>query len=476
MFEWVIDPDWIPPLMFAGLVTCLISGFPVAWSLGGLAAAFAAYGVLASDPSLGVVFIEPAYLALLPQRIYGVLTNSVLLAVPFFIFMGTILEKSRLAEDLLQTIGQLFGPVRGGLALAVVLVGTLLAAATGVIGASVVAMGLISLPVMLRYGYKPEFATGVIAASGTLGQIIPPSVVLVVLGDQLGVPVGDLFQAALPPGLALSGLFMLFTLGVALVKPRWCPALPLEERKAAAAGVLRRALLVMLPPIGLVLLVLGSIFAGVATPTEAGSLGALGAIGLAAANKRLTRKALTESIQATVRLSCMVTFLLIGSTAFAMIFRGYGGDDSVRALVSALPGGLLGALLFTHLLIFVLGFFIDFFEICFIVLPLVVPALLHLIEINPENAHSLMHIPEMLPLMELKHLFLIWFAIQIGMNLQSSFLSPPFGFALFYLKGVCPPSIRTAHLYRGVIPFIVIQLIALGLVILFPSLIFWALR
>jgi tripartite ATP-independent transporter DctM subunit len=476
MFEWVIDPAWIPALMFGGLVVCLLSGFPVAWSLGGLAAGFAAYGMMASDPAAGLVFIDPTYMGLLPQRIYGVLTNSVLLAVPFFIFMGTVLEKSKLAEDLLQTIGQLFGPVRGGLALAVVLVGTLLAAATGVIGASVVAMGLISLPVMLRYGYKPELATGVIAASGTLGQIIPPSVVLVVLGDQLGVPVGDLFKAALTPGLALSGLFMLLALGVAVVKPAWCPALPLSERSALSGKLLRRVLLVMLPPLGLVLLVLGSIFAGIATPTEAGSLGALGAMVLAALNRRLTRRAVIESMEATVRLSCMVGFLLIGSTAFSMIFRGYGGDDAVRALVTALPGGLLGALLFVHLLVFLLGFFIDFFEIAFILLPLVVPALLHTIEVDPDAARTLLHVAGDLPLADVRTLFLVWFGIQLGMNLQTSFLSPPFGFALFYLKGICPPEIKTLHIYRGVMPFIVLQVLALALTIMFPAVVLWVIR
>ena len=435
---------WLPPLMLTTLLLFIFSGYPVAFSLGGVALIFAIIGVQLD--------MFPWLLMLaLPERIFGIMSNYVLLAVPFFIFMGTMLEKSRLAEELLETIGLLFGPVRGGLALAVVFVGTLLAAATGVIGASVVAMGLISLPVMLRYGYKPTLATGVISASGTLGQIIPPSVVLVVLADQMGVSVGDLFVGALTPGLILAGAFAMYIFGVAHFKPDIAPALPREVRDIAPAVLFRRVLRVMIPPLALILIVLGSIFAGIATPTEAGALGALGAMIITMISGRFSLGALTDTLESTMRLTAMVMLLLIGSTAFALVFRGLDGDLWIHDLLTNLPGGIIGLLIVTNLTIFTLGFFIDFFEIAFIVVPLLAPVF-HAMGVD-----------------------LVWIAIIIAMNLQTSFLTPPFGFALFYLRGVTPPSVKTTDMYRGVIPFIIIQLIVLLLVLFFPGLVTWLL-
>jgi tripartite ATP-independent transporter DctM subunit len=432
--------DWLGPLMFLGALVLIFTGYPVAFALGGTAMIFAFIGVEAG-------YFDWHLLLAMPDRTFGVMSNYILLAVPYFIFMGTMLEKSRLAEDLLETIGILFGRMRGGLALAVVFVGTLLAAATGVVGASVTAMGLISLPVMLRYGYDRRLASGVITASGTLGQIIPPSVVLVVLGDQLGVSVGDLFVGSLVPGLMLAGMYALYVVGVAVVRPAAAPALPPEVRDVPLGALARRVALVMVPPLVLILLVLGSILAGVATPTEAGALGALGAVALAAANRRLSLAAVRESLEATLRLTVMVMFLLIGSTAFALVFRGLYGDLWIEGLLTSLPGGAVGLLVVANLAVFVLGFFIDFFEIAFIIIPLLVPA-----------AQAL-------------GIDLVWFGVMIGMNLQTSFLTPPFGFSLFYLRGVAPPELKTGEIYRGAIPFVLIQVAALLLVILFPALV-----
>lgn len=436
--------DLLGPLMFIGALVLIFTGFPVAFALGGTALIFAFIGV-----EMG--FFDWHLLLAMPDRTFGIMSNYVLLAVPFFIFMGTMLEKSRLAEDLLKTIGLLFGPLRGGLALAVVFVGALLAAATGVVGASVVAMGMISLPVMLRYGYSKELAAGVITASGTLGQIIPPSVVLVVLADQLGISVGDLFVGSLVPGIMLASLYALYAVGVAFVKPEAAPAMPASERDIPTAMLVRRVLLVMLPPLVLILVVLGSIFAGVATPTEAGALGAVGAMALAAANKRLSLTALKDTMNETTKLTSMVIFLLIGSTAFALVFRGLNGDLWIEELLTNLPGGVIGLLIVANLTIFILGFFIDFFEIAFIIIPLLAPAATIL------------------------GIDLVWFGVMIGMNLQTSFLTPPFGFALFYLRGVAPPEVTTAQIYRGAIPFIGIQVIGLILIIVFPELVTWLL-
>jgi tripartite ATP-independent transporter DctM subunit len=428
------------PLMFIGLLVFVFSGYPVAFSLAGTGLFFSIFGLL-----LG--YFDISFFNTLPERIFGVMSNYVLLAVPFFIFMGTLLEKSRLAEDLLTTIGMLFGPLRGGVAIAVVLVGTLLAAATGVVGASVVAMGLISLPVMLRYGYSKELASGVICASGTLGQIIPPSVVLVVLGDQLGVSVGDLFLGALFPGLLLSGMYIIYVLVVTILKPNLAPPLPKEIRNLPLNKLIQRVIFVMLPPLFLILLVLGSIFAGIATPTEAGALGALGSIFLAAINKRLTLQNLKETMNDTAKLTVMVVFLLIGSTVFSLVFRGVYGDVWIDELLLNLPGGKWGLLIITNIIIFILGFFIDFFEIVFIVIPMIAPAASKL------------------------GIDMVWFGVLIGMNLQTSFLTPPFGFSLFYLKGVSPPELKTTDIYRGVIPFIIIQIIGLIVLILFPKIV-----
>ncbi len=435
-----MNGDWLAPLMFVVVFILIFTGFPVAFALGGTALLFAALGVSAG-------FFDWALMYALPERIFGIMSNFVLLAIPFFIFMGTVLEKSKLAEDLLVTIGKLFGPVRGGLAMAVVFVGALMAAATGVVGASVVAMGLISLPLMLRYGYSAELASGVISASGTLGQIIPPSVVLVVLADQMGVPVGDLFVGSLLPGLMLASMYILYVAAVAIFRPEAAPALPPEEREPFGWSLMRQVAVAMVPPLVLILLVLGSIFAGIATPTEAGALGALGALVLAALNRRLTLKALRGALDQTTRLTSMVVFLLIGSTAFTLVFRGLYGDVWIEGLLTTLPGGRIGFLVVANLVIFLLGFFIDFFEIAFIIIPLLAPAA------------------------ALLGIDLVWFGVMIGMNMQTSFLTPPFGFALFYLRGVAPPEVTTAQIYRGAVPFIAVQLVGLLLIILFPEIV-----
>ncbi len=418
------------PAMFFSVLAMIFTGYPVAFALGGTALIFALIG------SAVGVFDIPLLFAL-PERTFGTMSNFTLLAVPFFIFMGTVLEKSKLAEQLLETIGLLFGRFRGGLAVGVVFVGALLAAATGVVGASVTAMGLISLPVMLRNGYKDEISLGVIAAAGTLGQIIPPSIVLIVLGDQMGVPVGSLFRAALLPGLALTGAYALYIALVAFSKPNVAPALP-EDMRIAGAELLKRVVLSLVPPLALIVVVLGSIFAGVATPTEAGALGSVGAILLAMMNRSLSFDALNRAMEETSRLTIMVVFLLIGSTAFALVFRGFDGDIWIETMLTGIPGGALGFLLVVNVVVFILGFFIDFFEIAFIIVPLIVPAA------------------------EILGVDLTWLGIVLAVNLQTSFLTPPFGFSLFYLRGVTPSKIPTTSIYRGVIPFIVIQLVVLA--------------
>jgi tripartite ATP-independent transporter DctM subunit len=428
------------PLMFLGLLVFVFSGYPIAFSLAGTGLFFSIFGMLMG-------YFDVSFFYTLTERIFGVMANYVLLAVPFFIFMGTMLEKSKLAEDLLTTIGMLFGPIRGGVAIAVVLVGTLLAAATGVVGATVVSMGLISLPVMLRYGYSKELAAGVICASGTLGQIIPPSVVLVVLGDQLGVSVGDLYLGAFFPGLMLSGLYTIYVVAISILKPEMAPALPKEVRNIPLKTLIKRVIFVMFPPLFLILLVLGSIFAGIATPTEAGALGAVGAMILAALNKRLTIENLKDTMNDTAKLTVMVVFLLIGSTVFSLVFRGVYGDVWIDNLLLNIPGGKWGLIFIANLVIFILGFFIDFFEIVFIVIPMIAPTAAKL------------------------GIDMVWFGVMIGMNLQASFLTPPFGFSIFYLKGVSPPELKTTHVYRGVIPFIIIQLIALTIMIVYPEIV-----
>ncbi len=418
------------PAMFFGVLAMIFTGYPVAFALGGTALLFALAGSAFGAFDLVLLFA-------LPERTFGTMSNSTLLAVPFFIFMGAVLEKSKLAERLLETIGVLFGRFRGGLAIGVIVVGALLAAATGVVGASVTAMGLISLPVMLRNGYQPELSVGVISAAGTLGQIIPPSIVLIVLGDQMGVSVGALFRAALVPGLVLTGVYALYVTIVALLRPEVAPALPLEMRESGWALV-RRVLVSLLPPLALIAVVLGSIFAGVATPTEAGALGAVGSLVLAALHRSLSLAALQRAMEETSRLTIMVVFLLIGSTAFALVFRGFNGDLWIEGALTGVPGGALGFLIVVNLAVFLLGFFIDFFEIAFIIVPLVVPAAAAL------------------------GIDLTWLGIVLAVNLQTSFLTPPFGFSLFYLRGVTPTDISTTTIYRGAMPFIAIQLVLLG--------------
>ena len=424
-------------VMFAVLVALLLLGYPVAFTLGAVALLF---GI----PALGLEFFD-----LLPLRIWGVMTNFTLLAVPLFVFMGVVLEKSGLAEDLLETMGLLFGRVRGGLTIALVVVGGLLAATTGVVGATVVTMGVIALPAMLKHGYKPELSTGTIAAAGTLGQLIPPSIILVLLGDVIGVPVGRLFAAAVLPGLLLIGAFMVFIIAYAFWRPAAAPipdaSLMRGDHKTLTGRVLRS----LLPPLVLIVLVLGSIFFGVASPTESAAFGAVGAMALAALRRRLTRDHLRQAVRATTRLTSMVFMILVGATAFGLVFRGMGGDMLVEEIMTALPGGEWGFLVVAMLLIFVLGFFLDFLEISFIVVPILAPI-----------AQAL-------------GIDLLWFAVLIAVNLQTSFLTPPFGFSLFYLKAAAPPSIRIGHIYRGVIPFIAIQAAVLALLVAFPKLTLW---
>ncbi|MCH7564003.1 MAG: TRAP transporter large permease subunit [Gemmatimonadetes bacterium] len=427
------------PLMFGGALLLIFTGYPVAFALAGTALLFAVLGTLTGDFDL-------ILMTAMSGRTFGTMSNYTLLAVPFFIFMGTILEKSRLAEALLETIGILFGHFRGGLAIGVIFVGALLAAATGVVGASVTAMGLISVPVMRRNGYEDELTLGVVAASGTLGQIIPPSLVLIILGDQMGVSVGALFRAALVPGLILTGAYAAYVLIVAFLRPEAAPAMPAEARAIKGVALARRVVLSLLPPLALILVVLGSIFAGVATPTEAGALGAIGAMGLAAMNGKLTMGALKAAMSTTADLTIMVIFLLIGSTAFALVFRGLEGDLWISNTLSTLPGGTIGFLLVVNAFVFFLGFFLDFFEIAFIIVPLITaPAVILGIDLT-------------------------WLGIVLAVNLQTSFLTPPFGFSLFYLRGVTPEEIPTTTIYRGVVPFIAIQLVVLA------GVIFWTAR
>jgi len=428
------------PLMFVALVVILLLGYPVAFAL-------AANGLLFAFIGIQSGFFDLSLLQALPERVYGIVSNQTLLAIPFFTFMGLVLERSGMAEELLDTIGQLFGRVRGGLAYAVVLVGALLAATTGVMAASVIAMGLISLPIMLRYGYDKRLASGVITASGTLAQIVPPSIVLIVLADQLGASVGDMYTGALAPGLALAGLYLCYVLGVTLVKPEAAPALPPQARTLRGAALARRAAVSMIPPLVLIFLVLGTIFLGIATPTEGGALGAAGAMALAALRKRLTTDLLKQAMDSTARLTSFVIFILIGSTVFSLVFRGVDGDLWIESLLTQLPGGVVGFLVVVNLLVFGLAFFLDFFEIAFIVVPLLAPVAAKL-GIDP-----------------------IWFGVLLGVNIQTSFMHPPFGFALFYLRSVAPKNIRTTDIYWGAVPFVLIQVVMVAIVLAFPQIV-----
>jgi TRAP-type mannitol/chloroaromatic compound transport system permease large subunit len=509
----------LAPIMFASLIVALLLGYPAAFSLAFVGLFYALVGI-------GLGQFQPDFLQALPDRIYGVMSNDTLLAIPFFTFMGLVLERSGMAEDLLDTIGQLFGTVRGGLAYAVIFVGALLAATTGVVAASVISMGLISLPIMLRYGYDRRFASGVIAASGTLAQIIPPSLVLIVMADQLGKSVGDMYEGAFIPGLALAGMYAVWTLITTIVFPKSTPGLPAEAigfrepngsrglwsllgvTIASGAfgwfmmrdsdthgadfvvltmffGILfafgiavvswglerltgfrflshmaQQTTFVMVPPLFLIFLVLGTIFIGVATPTEGGAMGASGALILGALKRRLTWDLVRQATESTAKLAAFVIFILIGARVFSLTFYGVSGHIWVESLLTSLPGGQIGFLLFVNAFVFVLAFFLDYFELAFIVIPLLGPAAEHL------------------------GIDLIWFGVILGVNMQTSFLHPPFGFALFYLRSVAPrdsfidritgkltPGVTTGQIYWGAVPFVVIQLLAVVSVIMFPSMV-----
>src|SRR3954452_10511355 len=432
--------EYMAPLMFAGLVVFLLLGYPVAFSLAFTGLAFALLGI-----ELGM--LQPALLQALPERVLGIMANSTLLAIPFFTLMGLILERSGMAEELLDTIGQVFGAIRGGVAYAVVFVGALLAATTGVVAASVLAMGLISLPVMLRYGYSHRLSTGVIAASGTLAQIIPPSLVLIVLADQMGASVGDFYEGALIPGLGLAFAYGAYVMLVSIFKPEAAPSCPPEARTLYGGKLLAKVFTSMIPPLVLIFLVLGTIFLGVATPTEGGAMGATGAIVMALAKRKLSFSLLKQAVESTALMTSFVMFILVGSTVFSLVFRGVDGDLWVEHLLSGLPGGALGFLIVVNVMIFFLAFFLDYFEIAFIMVPLLTPV-----------AQKL-------------GIDIVWFGVLLALNMQTSFLHPPFGFALFYLRSVAPPSVRTTDIYWGAIPFVVIQVMMVAAIIAFPGIV-----
>lgn len=451
--------ELMPLLMFLVVGLVLLSGYPVAFSLGGTALAFALLGHLTGT-------FDEAFLTAAPNRLYGIMTNGTLIAVPLFVFMGVMLERSKVADQLLDTMAMLFGPLRGGLGISVILVGMLLAASTGIVGATVVTMGLLSLPTMLKRGYDPGLAGGAICASGTLGQIIPPSIILVLLGDVLSsayqqaqlnmglfapetVSVGDLFAGALIPGLLLVGLYVLYMLGVAWLQPEKVPVMPRAERQSSNRELAGRVIKALIPPLLLIVAVLGSIMAGAATPTEAASVGAVGAMLLAGLQRQLDLGKLREVMRTTVQVTSMVFLIFIGASLFSLVFRGFGGDEAVREILTSLPGGVVSAMLIVMLVMFLLGFILDFIEITFVIVPIVAPILL-MMGLDP-----------------------IWLGVMIAINLQTSFLTPPFGFALFYLRGVAPQGMSTAQLYRGVMPFIAIQLFALALLALWPGLATW---
>ncbi len=429
--------DYLAAWMFLTLTILLLVGFPVAFTLLGTALFF------------GLIGFGWDFFNLLPMRIWGVITNFTLVAVPLFIFMGVMLERSGIASDLLKSMGMAFGRIRGGLAVSVVVVGALLGASTGIVGATVVTMGLLALPTMMEYGYRNELSTGTIASSGTLGQIIPPSIVLVLLGDIIGVSVGDLFIGAVIPGLILVALYILYILVISFLHPQWAPPVRdarfIERGKSFWLYLLRS----LVPPLALMVAVLGSIFAGIATPTEAAGVGATGATILCILNRKFNIQVLKTVMETTVQLTSMVFIILVGAAAFGLVFRGLGGDMVIREVVSHLPFGKWGVLLTVMAVVFIAGFFLDFIEITFI------------------------HIPVLAPIMKAAGFDPVWFAILFAMNLQTSFLTPPFGFSLFYLKGVAPPEVSTLEIYRGIVPFVLIQLLGLAIVIFFPETATW---
>lgn len=456
-----MDPVFIGELlsglMFFGIIGFLLLGFPVAFTLAGVSLLFGLAGMM-----FGV--FDPSNFGSLPNRYIGFMTNEVLVAVPLFIFMGVMLERSNIAEQLLLTMGKLFGSMRGGLGFSVVIVGAMLAASTGVVGATVVTMGLISLPAMLRAGYDPKLATGVICASGTLGQIIPPSTVLIFMGDMLSginsqvqmakgnfapvpVSVGDLFAGALLPGLLLVGLYLGFVAFKAITDPQSCPAMPVPAEEKS--GLMREVFVALVPPFILILAVLGSILGGIATPTEAASVGAVGAMVLAALRWRLSFAVLRDTVVSAATITSMVFVILMGASVFSVVFRLMGGDNLVHEFLSNLPGGTLMAVAVVMAIMFVLGFILDTFEIIFIVIPITAPILLAL-DVDP-----------------------VWLGVLVGVNLQTSFLTPPFGFALFYLRGVAPPDLPTSAIYKGILPFVLLQIIAIACLFLFPGIVTW---
>lgn len=443
----------LAPVMFAVLVLFLLSGFPVAFAL-------AANGMLFGLIGIELGLLHPVLFQALPERVFGIMANDTLLAIPFFTFMGLILERSGMAEDLLDTIGQLFGPIRGGIAFAVIFVGALLAATTGVVAASVISMGLISLPIMLRYGYDRRIAAGVIAASGTLAQIIPPSLVLIIVADQLGRSVGDMYAGAIIPALTLTMFYLGFIVLVTIFRPSYAPALPPEARTDRGLKLLVKSLVVLVPPLVLIFLVLGTIFLGIATPTEGGAMGAAGALILALMKRKLSLSLLKQAMDSTTKLTAFVVFILVGATVFGLVFRAVNGDLWVEHLLTSLPGGKVGFLIVVNIMIFLLAFFLDFFELAFIVIPLLAPV-----------ADKL-------------GIDLIWFGVLLGINMQTSFMHPPFGFALFYLRSVAPKAdyldkitgkkigkVTTGQIYWGAVPYVIIQLIMVGIVIAFPELV-----
>ncbi len=448
--------EWVALFLFLAVIILLLAGFPVAFSLGGTALIFAFVGVIGGG-------FEAPFLSALPSRIFGIMSNETLVAVPLFVFMGVTLERARIAEELLDTLSSLFGSLRGGLGISVMLVGMLLAASTGIVGATVVTLGLLSLPTMLKRGYSAEVAAGTICASGTLGQIIPPSIILVMLGDVMSsayqqaqlaqgiyspktVSVGDLFAGALLPGLLLVLLYIAYLIVLAWLRPAAMPAHSTSGDEALSVG---KVLAALFPPLILIFAVLGSILGGFATPTEAAGVGAMGALLIAIIRRALSLERLREVMQSTLRISSMVFLILIGASLFSLVFRGYGGDDGVRAILEALPGGVFAAMLLVMLVMFLLGFVLDFIEITFVVVPIVGPVLLTM-GLDP-----------------------VWLGIMIAINLQTSFLTPPFGFALFYLRGVAPATVTTAQIYRGAMPFVGIQVLALLILAAFPGLVTW---
>lgn len=434
--------EWLAVAMFAGFIIILLSGYPVAFSFAGTAIIFGIIGY-----ALGIV--DPNRLRALLFIWFGTMSNFTLLAIPYFIFLGAVLEKSGLAEDLLNTVGILLGPLRGGLGLAVVIVGTMLAATTGVVAATIIVMGMLTLRTMLRYGYDKQLASGVIVASGTLAQMIPPSLVLILLSDQIGVDVGDLFLGAVIPGLMLSGAYAIYVLVVAYLRPNLAPALPPEARTLKGWPLLLQSINSILPPVLLIMAVLGSIFGGIATPTEAGTVGAVGACLLAAMDRKLNWKLLKDSAKSTMLTTALVVMILFCASLFSLVFDALGGKQLITELLVNAPGGYVGFIIIANIAVFILGIPLEFTEICFIIMPLLVPA------------------------MDALGIDKAWFAIVMAVNLQTAFISPPVGFSLFYLQSTAPKEVSTLDIHRGALPFVVIQIVVLFLVILFPQTVRW---